>query len=338
MYKVAINGFGRIGQTFLRQALKHASFNKNCEVVALNASYPAEMLAYMLKYDCVHGTIPNKVEARAKSVSVDGKEIALTAERDPAKLPWKKLGVDLVVEGTGAFRKREEAARHLEAGAKKVLITAPGKGVDASIVLGVNEDAYKPEHEVIDMASCTTNCLAPACKVLDEAFKIERGFMTTVHAYTGDQKLLDTPHKSDPRRGRAAAAAIIPTSTGATKAVGKILPNLQGRLDGIAVRVPVVDGSLVDLVVELGETVTAEKVNEAFKAFSKKKPAIMYYCVDPIVSTDVIGDTHSCVIDSLETRVLGEEGNFVKVLAWYDNEMGYSARLVDFVEFIREKG
>ncbi len=338
MYKVAVNGFGRIGQTFLRQTLKHESFYKNCEIVALNASYPPEMIAYMLKYDCVHGTLDVEVEAKEKSIVVDGHEIVLTAERDPAKLPWNDYGVDLVVEGTGAFRKREDAAKHLTAGAKKVLVTAPGKGVDSSIVLGVNEDDYSPEHEVVDAASCTTNCLAPTCKALHDAFEIKRGFMTTIHAYTNDQKILDSPHHKDARRGRAAATCMLPTSTGAAKAVANVLPALKGRLDGLAVRVPVPDGSLVDLTVELGESVTEKKVNEAFKAFAKQKPDIMGYCADPIVSTDVISDPHSCVIDSLETRVLGEEGSLVKVLAWYDNEAGYSMRLVDLVELMREKG
>ncbi|RPJ40491.1 MAG: type I glyceraldehyde-3-phosphate dehydrogenase [Candidatus Latescibacterota bacterium] len=322
---IAINGFGRIGRLVLRRAF----LDPNIRFVAINDLTDAPTLAYLLKYDSVHRIYDQEVRGEGNALFVGGKEIRVLAEKDPARLPWADLGVDVVIEATGRFRKREEAGLHLEAGAKKVLISAPAKDPDITIVMGVNDDAYDPEkHHIISTASCTTNCLAPVAKVLHDHFGIQKGFMTTIHAYTNDQKILDLPHK-DLRRARAAAISMIPTTTGAASAVALVLPDLKGKLDGMAVRVPTPDGSLVDLVALLSKTVTAAEVNGALRAAAEKGPLAGYlvYTEDPVVSVDVIGNPASSVVDGLSTAVL--DGNMVKVLSWYDNEYGYASRMVD---------
>ena len=331
--KVGINGFGRIGRNFFRACVD----NPEIEIVGINDLTDAYTLTHLLKYDSVHGRFNKTVEAKGNSIVVDGKEIEVTAIKDPAQLPWKDLGVDIVIESTGVFRDREGAGKHLEAGAKKVIISAPGKNPDITVVLGVNEDQYDPaNHHIISNASCTTNCLAPIAKVLNDEFGIVRGYMVTVHAYTNDQRILDLPHK-DLRRARAAAVNIIPTTTGAAKAVGEVLPELKGKLDGTARRVPVADGSLVDLTVELSKEVTEEEINAKMKEYAEgKMKGILEYTEDPIVSQDIVGNPHSSIFDALSTKVIG--GNFVHIASWYDNEWGYSNRLKDLVLFIAEKG
>ena len=333
--KVAINGFGRIGRLFFRSALKDKEFNKRFEIVAINDLTDSKTLAYLLKYDSVHGILDTEVKAKDNAINVNGKDIKILSERDPEKLPWKDLGVEIVLESTGVFRDREGAEKHLKAGAKKVIISTPAKNPDVTIVPGVNENIYDSEkHNIISMASCTTNCLAPMAKVLDDKFGIKRGFMTTCHAYTNDQRTLDLAHKKL-RRGRAASLSIIPTTTGAAEAIGEVIPELQGKLNGIALRVPVPDGSIVDLIAELEKDVTKEEVNEAFKAVSKGKlKDIVEYTEDPIVSIDIIGNPHSCVIDGLSTMVMSKKSNLVKLFGWYDNEWGYSCRLVDLMKYI----
>ena len=331
--KVGINGFGRIGRNIFRQALNDDGF----DIVAINDLTDAEMLAHLLKYDSVHGKLDATVEVDGSDLVVNGKKIHVYSEFDPANIGWKNHDVAVVIESTGRFTNRKDAAKHLEAGAKKVIVSAPASDDDFTVVMGVNEEEYDAaNHHIISNASCTTNCLAPFAKVLDEAFGLKRGLMTTIHAYTNDQQILDLPHK-DYRRARAAAENIIPTSTGAAKAVGKVLPNLNGKLNGMAVRVPVSDGSVVDLVAELDKNVTAEDVNEAFKnAAEGNLKGILAYTDEPIVSTDIVGDAHSSIIDGLSTMVL--EDNMVKVVSWYDNEMGYSTRCVDLAKFLKEKG
>jgi len=333
MVKLGINGFGRIGRNVFRAALD----NPNVEIVAVNDLTDAKTLAHLLKYDSVHGKLNAEVKAGKDFISVNGKEIQVLAERDPAQLPWGSLGIDIVVESTGRFTKREDAAKHLEAGAKKVIISAPAKDEDITIVLGVNEDQYDPAvHQVISNASCTTNCLAPFAKVLNDHFTIRRGLMTTVHSYTNDQQILDLPHK-DIRRARAAAENIIPTSTGAAKAVGLVLPELKGKLNGFAMRVPTPNVSVVDLVVELEKNVTVEEVNRVLReAAEGKLKGILGYTEEALVSSDYNGEPVSSTIDALSTMVM--EGNMVKVLSWYDNEWGYSNRVVDLTEFIAKKG
>ncbi len=325
--KVAINGFGRIG----RLVFKALQDDKDVEVLLINDLTDAKTLAHLLKYDSVHGRYPVPVYQDGDYLVAGDRRVKVTAERDPSKLPWKELGIDIVVESTGVFRTREKLALHLEAGAKKVILTAPAKGeLDNTVVMGVNDDTLKPEHTVVSNASCTTNCLAPVAKVLHDNFGIKRGWMTTIHAYTNDQRILDLPH-SDLRRARAAAANIIPTTTGAAKATGLVIPDLKGKLDGIAVRVPVSDGSLVDLVAELNKEVTVEEINAAMKkAAENELKGILEYCEDPIVSSDIVDNNHSSIFDSLSTRVM--EGNFVKVISWYDNEWGYSNRTVDLLK------
>jgi glyceraldehyde 3-phosphate dehydrogenase len=324
--KVGINGFGRIGRNFFRAAKERGP---DFDFVAVNDITDARTLAHLLKYDSVLGTFDRQVGASDKAITVDGDELRVLAVRDPAELPWKELGAQIVIESTGLFTKREDADKHIAAGAEKVIISAPAKGEDVTIVLGVNDDAYDPaQHNVISNASCTSNCVVPMAKVLDDAFGIEQGFMTTVHAYTNDQNILDLPHK-DLRRARAAALNIIPTSTGAAKAIGVVLPQLQGKMDGIAMRVPVPDGSVTDLVVTLTRAATAEEINAAFKAASESGPlsgGILAYTEDPIVSSDIVGTPASCTFDSLETKAMG---NLAKIVGWYDNEWGYSCRLVD---------
>ncbi|MBB3869138.1 type I glyceraldehyde-3-phosphate dehydrogenase [Geobacillus sp. NFOSA3] len=331
--KIGINGFGRIGRNVFRAALK----NPNIEVVAVNDLTDANTLAHLLKYDSVHGKLDAEVSVNGNNIVVNGKEIVVKAERDPAKLAWNELGVDIVVESTGRFTKREDAAKHLEAGAKKVIISAPAKDEDITIVMGVNQDKYDPaNHHIISNASCTTNCLAPFAKVLHEKFGIVRGMMTTVHAYTNDQQILDLPHK-DLRRARAAAESIIPTTTGAAKAVALVLPELKGKLNGMAMRVPTPNVSVVDLVAELEKEVTVEEVNAALKeAAEGELKGILAYSEEPLVSRDYNGSTASSTIDALSTMVL--EGKMVKVVSWYDNETGYSHRVVDLAAYIASKG
>ncbi|AJH79021.1 type I glyceraldehyde-3-phosphate dehydrogenase [Heyndrickxia coagulans] len=331
--KVGINGFGRIGRNVFRAALG----NPNVEIVAINDLTDAKMLAHLLKYDSVHGNLEEEVTVDGDSIVVDGHKVKVLAEREPANLGWGDLGVDVVVESTGRFTNREGAAKHLEAGAKKVVISAPGKNEDITIVMGVNEGKYDPKnHHVISNASCTTNCLAPFAKVLHEKFEIKRGMMTTVHSYTNDQQILDLPHK-DYRRARAAAQSIIPTTTGAAKAVALVLPELKGKLNGMAMRVPTPNVSVVDLVAELGKNVTVEEVNAALKeAAEGELKGILAYSEEPLVSRDYNHTTVSSTIDALSTMVI--EGNMVKVISWYDNEFGYSNRVVDLVEYIASKG
>lgn len=330
--KVGINGFGRIGRNFFR-ALKDQG--ADLEVVAVNDLTDTKTLAHLLKYDSILGRFPGEVSYDEDSITVDGKQIKVLGERDPKNLPWKDLGVDIAVESTGLFTDGTKAQAHIEAGAKKVIISAPGKNVDGTFVMGVNSDDYDTEkHNVISNASCTTNCLAPLAKVLNDAFGIERGIMTTVHAYTGDQRLQDAPHK-DLRRARAAALNMIPTKTGAAQAVSLVLPELKGKFDGLAVRVPTPTGSLTDLTFQASKEVSVEAVQAAVKkAAEGPLKGILAYTEDPIVSTDIMGDSHSSIFDATETKVIG---NLVKVLSWYDNEWGYSNRLVDLTELVASK-
>lgn len=327
--RVAVNGFGRIGRLVFRAMMKRPGF----DVVAVNDIADTKTNAHLLRFDTVFGRYEGTVEARDNALVVDGKEIKVFAEKDPAKLPWKSLEIDWAIESTGVFTSREECAKHLAAGAKRVLLSAPAKdAVDATVVLGVNHDTVKPDHKVISNASCTTNCLAPVAKVLHDRFGIVRGLMTTVHAYTNDQRTADQVHK-DLRRARAAGQNIIPTSTGAAKAIGLVIPALDKKLDGTAMRVPVPDGSVVDLVVELKGKADKAAINAAFEEAAKGPlKGILEYCEDPIVSSDVIGNTHSAVFDALSTLMLGD--SFVKVVAWYDNEWAYSNRCVDVIELL----
>ncbi|MDM5334733.1 glyceraldehyde-3-phosphate dehydrogenase [Ureibacillus composti] len=324
---IAINGFGRIGRMVFRQAI----VQDNLDVVAINASYPAETLAHLIKYDTNHGIFDGTVVVEKDALIVNGKRVQLISERDPLQLPWKQLGVDLVIEATGKFNERDKAAMHIEAGAKKVILTAPGKNEDITIVMGVNDELLDiSKHDVISNASCTTNCLAPVAKVLNDKFGIESGLMTTVHAYTNDQKNIDNPHK-DLRRARACAQSIIPTSTGAAKALSLVLPELKGKLHGMALRVPTPNVSLVDLVVDLEKDVTVEEVNGAFKAAAEGPlKGILNFTTEPLVSTDYNTTTYSSTVDGPLTMVIGSRK--VKVLAWYDNEWGYSARVVDLMQ------
>ncbi|MDI7740491.1 glyceraldehyde-3-phosphate dehydrogenase [Lysinibacillus fusiformis] len=326
---IAINGFGRIGRMVFRQAIVQEELN----IVAINASYPSETLAHLIKYDTNHGRFEGTVEAEENALIVNGKRVQLISERDPLQLPWTQLGVDVVIEATGKFNDREKAAMHLEAGAKKVILTAPGQNEDITVVMGVNDELLDiDQHDVISNASCTTNCLAPVAKVLNDTFGIENGLMTTVHAYTNDQKNLDNPHK-DLRRARACAESIIPTSTGAAKALSLVLPELKGKLHGMALRVPTSNVSLVDLVVDLQKDVTVEEVNAAFKAASEGPlKGILNFTMEPLVSTDYNTTTYSSTVDGQLTMVMGNRK--VKVLAWYDNEWGYSARVVDLTKKI----
>jgi len=327
--KVGINGFGRIGRLTYRALLTKS----NVEVVAINDLTDSKTLAHLLKYDSVHGRFPGEVSVDGEYLVVNGKKLKVMAERDPANLPWGALGVEIVIESTGIFRTREKMNKHLIAGAKKVVLSVPAdnkEDVDATIVLGVNDNTLTPEMKFISNASCTTNCLAPIAKVLNDNFGIKKGLMNTIHSYTNDQIILDAPHK-DLRRARAAAVSIIPTKTGAAKAIGLVIPALEGKLDGFATRVPTPDGSLIDLTCELMRDVTKEEINAAMKAAANgPMKGILEYTDDPIVSCDIIGNPHSSIFDSLLTKVLG--GNMVKVISWYDNEYGYSCRLADMVE------
>jgi len=327
--KIGINGFGRIGRLFFRASLGKENF----EFVGINDLTDAKTLAHLLKYDSVHGALKEEVQAKDSSILVGGKEIRCFAEKDPAQLPWKELGAEVVIESTGRFREREKAALHLEAGAKKVIITAPAKGEDITIVLGVNEQMYKPEqHHVISNASCTTNCLAPIAKVLLDKFGIRRGLMTTIHAYTNDQQLLDFPHK-DLRRARSAGLSMIPTTTGAATAVALVIPELKGKLDGMAIRVPTPNVSVVDFVAELEREATKEEVNAALQeAAENRLKHILAFCTEPLVSIDFCGNQYSAIVDGTCTMVI--EKRMAKVLAWYDNEWAYSCRIRDLVEYI----
>ncbi len=325
--RIAINGFGRIGRTTFRQIAR----GDDIEVVAVNDITPNETVAYLTRYDTIFGHFPGTVTLHDDRMKAGTQDVLLLEEKDPGKLPWGKLGIDVVVEATGRFRRREEITRHLTAGAGRVILTVPAKDeIDATVVLGVNDDTLRPEHRLISNASCTTNCLAPVAQVLHERFGIVKGIITTVHAYTNDQRLADVPH-SDLRRSRAATENIIPTTTGAARAVGKVLPALQGKLDGIAMRVPVPDGSTVDLVAELERPASIEAIKTAMKeaAAGPRLRSILEYSEEPVVSSDIIRNPHSAIFDAPLTRVLG--GNFVKVIAWYDNEGGYSSRVVDLI-------
>lgn len=331
--KIGINGFGRIGRNVFRASLA----KEDIEIVAINDLTDAKTLAHLLKYDSVHGILDADVKAGENSIYVNGKEIKVLAEMDPAKLPWGELGVDIVVESTGRFTQRDKAAAHLAAGAKKVIISAPAKEEDITIVMGVNQDKYDAaNHHVISNASCTTNCLAPFAKVLNDNFGIKRGLMTTVHAYTNDQRILDLPHK-DLRRARAAGQSIIPTTTGAARAVALVLPELKGKLNGFAMRVPTPNVSVVDLVAELEKPATAEEINAKLKeAAEGELKGVLGYCDEPLVSKDFCGNANSSIVDALSTMVI--EGNMVKVVSWYDNEWGYSNRVLDLAAYIASKG
>lgn len=321
--KIGINGFGRIGRLVFKRMMEKGGF----DVVAINDLTDNKTLTHLLKYDSIHGRFPGELKPTETGFTLNGKDILITAEKDPSKLEWDKKGVDLVIESTGAFSSKEKLALHLAAGAKKVILTAPPKDdLDAIIVLGVNDEVLRPEHKIISNASCTTNCLAPMVKVLDENFGIEKGFMNTIHSYTNDQVMLDQPHK-DLRRARAGAVNIIPTTTGAAKAVGKVLPHLKGKLDGFSLRVPTPDGSITDFTVILKKEVTKEEINAAMKkAAETNLKGILEYTEDPIVSSDIVGNSHSCIFDALSTMAFG---SLVKVIGWYDNEWGYSCRVVD---------
>ena len=324
--KVGINGFGRIGRLVFRRCMELGGF----DFVGINDLTDAKTLGHLLKYDSVHGRFNGTIKVDGNDLIVNGDRIKVTAEKDPKNLNWGKLETDVVIESTGVFRTKEACLAHINSGAKKVILTVPAKGeIDATIVIGVNDKELKAKHQIISNASCTTNCLAPMVKVLNDTFGVERGFMTTIHAYTNDQRILDLPH-SDLRRARSAAVSIIPTTTGAAKAVGIVIPELKGKLDGMAMRVPVPDGSITDFVAILNKETTVEEVNDAFKKASKGKlKGILEYTEDPIVSADIVGNSHSNIFDSLSTMV---KGNMVKVVGWYDNEYGYSCRVVDLIK------
>ncbi len=331
--KIGINGFGRIGRNLYRAAYK----DKDLDFVAVNDITDSKTLAHLLKYDSILGIFPEKVSSDTENIYINDKKIKVLSVKNPAELPWRELGVEIVIESTGLFTKKEDAAKHMQAGAKKVIISAPAKGPDITICIGVNEDKYDPKnHNIISNASCTTNCLAPVAKVLHQEFGIISGLMSTTHAYTNDQRILDLPHK-DLRRARAAALSIIPTTTGAATAVAEVLPELKGKFDGIALRVPTPNVSLVDLTIVLSKNVSVEEVNSAFKKASETYlKGILQYSEEPLVSIDYKGNEHSAIVDSAFTRVI--QGNTVKVLAWYDNEWGYSCRLYDLIKFIIKKG
>ena len=333
--RVGINGFGRIGRMIMRAAKKDGR-GKDIDFVAVNDLTDTKTLAHLFRYDSVHGMYTGSVEAKGGNLEIDGDEVRVLSERDPAKLPWKDLKVDIVFESTGLFRSRDDAGKHLAAGAKKVVITAPAKNEDISICLGVNHEKYDAKkHHIISNASCTTNCLAPVVKVLLEEFGFRRGLMTTIHSYTNDQRLLDLPHK-DLRRARSAALSMIPTTTGAAKATGIVIPEVKGKIDGVAIRVPTPNVSLVDLVAVLDKTPSVDEVNAAFKKWAEgPMKGVLQYCEDPLVSVDFVGNPASSIVDGISTNVI--DGNFVKVFSWYDNEWGYSARCVDLANYIGDR-
>ena len=336
--KIAINGFGRIGRCFLRAAMADRDFGNIANIIAINDLTDAKTLAHLLKYDSTFGKYQGDVEATDGEIIVDGHSLKVLAEKDPSQLPWKDLSIDIVIESTGKFNDSTEASKHLVAGAKKVIISAPSKNPDATVLIGINDNLYEnTKHDIISMASCTTNCLAPVLKTINEKFGIEKGYMTTCHAYTNDQRILDLPHK-DLRRARAAMMSIIPTSTGAAKAIGTVIPALNGKMDGMALRVPVSNGSIVDVVLTLRKEVTREQVNQALKDSSDNElKGIMAYTEEPLVSSDIIGESHSSIVDGLSTMVLGSKGNLVKILSWYDNEWSFACRLIDLVKFVIRK-
>jgi glyceraldehyde 3-phosphate dehydrogenase len=335
---IAINGFGRIGRCFVRAALADREFLQIARILGINDLTDAKTLAHLFKYDSTFGRYEGVVEANENEIVINGHIMKVFSEKDPLKLPWKDLMIDLVIESTGKFNDAKEAVKHMTAGAKKVIISAPATSPDATVLLGINDNIYdNSKHHVISMASCTTNCLAPVLKTLNDKFGIERGYMTTCHAYTNDQRILDLPHE-DLRRARAAMMSIIPTSTGAAKAIGSVIPELNGKMDGMALRVPVSNGSIIDVVLTLKREVTKDEVNKVLKNSSDTNlKGIMAYTEEPIVSSDIIGESHSSIIDGLSTMVLGEKSNLVKVLSWYDNEWSFACRLVDLVKFILRK-
>ena len=335
---IAINGFGRIGRCFLRAAMAQKEFSKVANIVAINDLSDAKTLAHLFKYDSTFGKYEGTVEAKDDEIIIDGHCLKVFAEKDPLKLPWKELKIDIVIESTGKFNDAKEAKKHLTAGAKKVIISAPAINPDATVLIGINEDLYdKTKHNVISMASCTTNCLAPVLKTINNKFGIESGYMTTCHAYTNDQRILDLPHK-DLRRARAAMMSIIPTSTGAAKSIGTVIPELKGKMDGMALRVPVSNGSIVDVVLTLRKEVTKEEVNQVLKDSSNSDlKGIMAYTDEPLVSSDIIGEPHSSIVDGLSTMVLGKKSNLIKIMSWYDNEWSFACRLIDLVRFVIRK-
>lgn len=336
--KLAINGFGRIGRSFVRAAIKDKDFLNTIDIVAINDLTDGKTLAHLFKYDSIFGKFAGTVDVNDNVLSLDGLQIKVLSEKDPALLPWKDLSIDIVLESTGMFTDAKEAKKHIDAGAKKVIISAPAKNPDTTIVMGVNDKIYdKDRHEIISAASCTTNSLAPVIKTLNEKFGVEKGYITTCHAYTTDQRLLDLPHK-DLRRARAAMMSIIPTTTGAARAIGAVIPELSGKLDGMALRVPVSDGSITDIVLTLKKEVSKEDVSKVLKEASENElKGIMAYTEDAIVSADIIGDPHSSIVDGLSTMVLGNKNNIVKVLSWYDNEWSYACRLLDLIKLIVRK-
>ncbi len=336
--RLAINGFGRIGRHTLRAFFKNPEAQRIFEVVAVNDLTDSKTLAHLFKYDSVHGKWDGEVSATDGGIKVDGREVRVLAEKDPANLPWRSMGVEYVVESTGLFTEREGAMKHVTAGARKVLISAPAKGHDVMVVPGVNMEKYDPtKHNIVSMGSCTTNSLAPMVKVLQDAFGIKRGYMTTVHAYTNDQRILDLPHK-DLRRARAAALSTIPTSTGAAKAIGEVVPEVAGKMDGIAMRVPVADGSVTDLASELNREVTRDEVNNAFKeAANGRMMGVMEYTEEPLVSADIVGNPHTCIIDGGLTMVLGGKSSLVKTFAWYDNEWAFSVKMIELLVHMAKK-
>ncbi len=336
--KIAINGFGRIGRCFLRVAMVEKDFGNIANVVAINDLTDAKTLAHLFKYDSTFGKFEGMVEAKENEIIIDGQTLKVLAEKDPLKLPWKDLKIDIVIESTGRFNDAKEAMKHLTAGAKKVIISAPAVNPDATVLIGINDKVYdNSKHNVISMASCTTNCLAPVLKTVNDKFGIKNGYMTTCHAYTNDQRILDLPHK-DLRRARAAMMSIIPTTTGAAKAIGLVIPEMNGKMDGTALRVPVSNGSIVDIVLTLKKEVTKEEVNQVLKDSSNEElKGIMTYTEEPIVSSDIIGESHSSIVDGLSTMVLGKKGNLVKIMSWYDNEWSFACRLIDLVKFVVRK-
>jgi len=330
LFRIGINGFGRIGRNVYRAALESKGLGKDFDIVAINDVAPVDQFAHLLKYDSIYGKLKEEVKVEGSGISVAGRRFEVSQLKDPAEIPWKKFGAEVVIESTGFFTEKDKAAKHLAAGARKVIISAPGKEPDITVVLGVNFDSYdRNKHNVISMGSCTTGSLAPPAKVINDKFGIEKGMMTTVHAYTGDQRLVDAPHK-DIRRARAAGVSIIPTSTGAAKAIGEVIPALNGRMNGLSLRVPTPFGSVTDISVVTKNDISVDELNKALKdAAAGPMKGILEYCTDPIVSSDVIGNPHSAIIDALSTMVIGGKGNFGKVLSWYDNEWGYANRLVD---------
>jgi len=335
MIRVAINGFGRIGRNVLRAAYAHSQYGKTFEIVAINDLGSIDILAHLFKYDSIYGRFDGTIEKQDDGMLINGNYIKFFSQVNPEKLPWNELNIDVALESTGIFCSREGASKHLHAGAEKVVISAPAKDPDITLVLGVNHEKYnKDNHKIISNASCTTNSLAPPVKVIHDTFGIDKGIMTTIHSYTGDQRILDFPHK-DLRRARAAATSIIPTTTGAAKAVTLVIPDLKGKLDGMAVRVPTPDGSLTDFTCTLNQDVSIQEVNQALKGASENHlKGIMQYTEDPLVSVDIIKNPHSAIIDGLSTKVIGERGNLLKILSWYDNEWGYSCRLVDLINYL----